>query len=513
MRRSLPIAALLLAASLPAQAQDPATPAQPAAAPAQPAAAPAQPAAAPAQPAAAPAQPAAAPAQPAAAPAQPATPARPAQQAAPADPHAGLAAGAGHDFHDTSVPSADLPAGTVDVQLFDDDGRPVPNKPLRLGILRQSIAEGESRSEKTTTTDAAGRARFTGLEVGSGFAYRVTVAHQGATYGSNPFNLSADAGQRVTLHVFPTTSDLRTAPIGMRGIVYFEPLDDVFQVDVMLRVLNVGKIAWLPKNVTVELPDGYKAFNAPESMSDTRFVDADGTIQLVGTFDPGQHDLRFRFQVPREQTSEQSFELTLPPRVAELRVMVEASAEMDLDVAGFPEPTADQTQAGERVLVTGRRIATASDPEIRTLSVTISGLPTPGPARWIAVTLATAIAAAGVVAARQTRTRRASKKDLNAAKQILLNELVALERARKAEQIGPRTYDQARQAILSALVRLEKGQPSTEPGDARPRKKARSAARADASSSRESDAPPDAVAPGASKEAPPSGAASSEPAQ
>src|SRR5690606_5132858 len=243
MRRSLPIAALLLAASLPAQAQDPPTPAPPAAAPAHPAAAPAHPAAAPAQPAAAPAQPAAAPAQPAAAPAQPATPARPAQQAAPADPHAGLAAGAGHDFHDTSVPSADLPAGTVDVQLFDDDGRPVPNKPLRLGILRQSIAEGESRSEKTTTTDAAGRARFTGLEVGSGFAYRVTVAHQGATYGSNPFNLSADAGQRVTLHVFPTTSDLRTAPIGMRGIVYFEPLDDVFQVDVMLRVLNVGKIA------------------------------------------------------------------------------------------------------------------------------------------------------------------------------------------------------------------------------------------------------------------------------
>lgn len=118
---------------------------------------------------------------------------------------------------------------------------------VRLGILRQSVAEGDSSEFKNAVTNADGKVRFDRLELGSRFSYRITVKQEPAEYASASINLREDSGQSVVLHVYPVTSDIRRTMVGMRGFVMVEPRDDVFQFEVLLRVFNVGRQPGCPK--------------------------------------------------------------------------------------------------------------------------------------------------------------------------------------------------------------------------------------------------------------------------
>jgi hypothetical protein len=57
-------------------------------------------------------------------------------------------------------PAGDLAPGTVEVTLLDASDEPLAGMEVRLGILFQKIAEGESRSSKLAKTGPDGRARF-----------------------------------------------------------------------------------------------------------------------------------------------------------------------------------------------------------------------------------------------------------------------------------------------------------------------------------------------------------------
>ena len=64
----------------------------------------------------------------------------------------------------------------------------------------------------------------------------------------------------------------------------------------------------------------------------------------------------------------------------------------------------------------------------------------------------------GVFAANGAFDDASEGKDLAAdkkrARELLLRELVALEAARRAERIGPRSYEQSRSALIDAIARL-----------------------------------------------------------
>lgn len=47
-----------------------------------------------------------------------------------------------------------------------------------------------------------------------------------------------------------------------------------------------------------------------------------------------------------------------------------------------------------------------------------------------------------------------SRRDLAEAREALLGELVALERARKSGEVGPKTYARVRASLLDALARI-----------------------------------------------------------
>ena len=92
------------------------------------------------------------------------------------------------------------------------------------------------------------------------------------------------------------------------------------------------------------------------------------------------------------------------------------------------------------------------------LTITITGLPTTGPGRWLAVGLAaTAILGAGSYAWSRRRDDELPEDalaDLREAREALLDEIVSLERAHKSGEVGPKSYERLRAALLDALARI-----------------------------------------------------------
>ncbi|MES1175469.1 MAG: carboxypeptidase-like regulatory domain-containing protein [Myxococcales bacterium] len=385
---------------------------------------------------------------------------------APSGAESGGGAPPGHPaMGDSNDPQADvnesvagLEPGSISATIVNDRGIPLAGQQVRLGILFQKIAEGEARSEKFATADAEGNVRFTGLTRGSDHAYRVTVQAGPASYQTAPFNLRQDMGQRVILHVFPATSEIEQTQLGMRGYLYVETRDDVFQFEALFRVFNVGQVTWVPKDVVVQLPKGFKAFKAQDGMTDVHFEQVDGVgARLKGTFSPGQNEASFRFQLPKGPEDSLTFRMSLPPHVAEMRVIAEASSTMNLEVNGFQEPVPAANNNGQRVLVSVKQLL-RRDEELKEFVATLSGIPTPGPGRWFALAIALCLGVGGVFAANGAFDDASGGKDLAAdkkrARELLLRELVALEAARRAERIGPRSYEQSRSALIDAIARL-----------------------------------------------------------
>jgi hypothetical protein len=355
------------------------------------------------------------------------------------------------------VPAPDLPAGTIEVTLHDAMQAPLPNIAVSLGGLHQDPATGDSTTKYEGKTDLAGMASFRGLPTGSSYSYRATVSRDGATFASEPLRLDDSGGKRALLHVYPVTRNIRQALVGMRAVLLVQPREDVFQIEASFRVFNIGATAWLPDGVRFELPTGAKAFRAQESMRDARIEKtSSGAVELRGTFTPGQHDLGFQFQVANDQTRTRTLHVALPPHVAELRVISEGPRGMTLAVEGFPDAEPTRGQDGGRLLVTGRRMA-QGERALDAITIVLGGIPVPSDGRWYAALLAGAIALFGFAQAfaRRPVETKARTGETEEALGLLLDELVTLERLRREDRVGPRTYQATRSDLLDAVARLE----------------------------------------------------------
>jgi hypothetical protein len=335
---------------------------------------------------------------------------------------------------DTSERDETLAPGTIVVELRDKSDAPVPRADVTLGILQQSVAKGESRRRTIQKADENGVTRFENLERGAGIAYRVSVpwtdggGGETATYAAPPFQLDLHHGQRVRLHVYPLTTRVEDALLGMQGIVYLELKDDVVQVDEIFEVFNLGTTTWVPANVVVDLPRGFKAFNAQRDMSDVGF-DAvpDRGAKMHGTFSPGQHQVQFRYQLPYEGGESANIALSLPQR-------------------------------GTRVLLTERQVR-AGDAPLSHVAITLDNIPTEGSAKWVTVAITAATLALGIYVAREQElakgaTSRVGEKDTERARDRLVAEIAALDTAAKSGEIGPQAHARIRQALIDSLAHV-----------------------------------------------------------
>jgi hypothetical protein len=359
---------------------------------------------------------------------------------------------------DQSVRAPDLRPGTIEVHLRDPAEQPLKRYAVRLGIMKQDVAEGDSHTEKDATTDDDGVVVFSGLETGSAYSYRVTATRDAGTFASEPIRLEPTNGQKVLLHVFSVTRDLKQALVGMRGVTYVAAREDVFQVEVNFQILNIGKQAWVPDHLRLSLPPGAKAFRAADSMKDARMEKlASGELELLGTYAPGEHEVGFQFQLANDHTRTKAFRMALLPHVAEMRVIAERARGMSLHVEGFPDAEGVEGRDGSRLLLTGKHLARGDAP-LETIDVSLDGLPVPSTGRWYAVGIALAIAVGGLFEAGRKRPGgkplALPETERREAEDLVLDELVALERLRQADRIGPQTYKEMRSDLLDALSRL-----------------------------------------------------------
>jgi hypothetical protein len=348
-----------------------------------------------------------------------------------------------------------LPPGTIVVELHDADDKPVPNETLTLGILINSIAKGDTHKHMQATTDAAGRAVFGGLDTASNIAYRLSSGYQGGSFAATPFQLGMAKAMHVVLHVYPVVRDLSGALIVAEAAVAAELRDDRIHVEEAMTIYNLGRTAWQPSDVHLALPEGYTAFNAQASMSDQGVDEVNHAGSLRGTFGPGRHAVQFRWQLPWSGEKDVDFDVGLVPHVAIVRVMMPATASVKLDVAGFPPPEVRHDDQNQTFLVTERRVR-PDDPHLTSLSIGIHDLPTQGPGRNIAVLIASVGVGLGLffTLTSARRRRRPVDQDVSAARDMLLDELAELERARTDGSVGPKTYERARRELMDSLARL-----------------------------------------------------------
>jgi hypothetical protein len=400
----------------------------------------------------------------------------PDEQLPPGHPSTRGPAPAGAEEHlpqDRSNVDPALPAGTIVVEIRDGKDRPVTGAGITLGILAQSVAKGESRRHVAGVADASGSATFAGLETGTGVAYRITVPwsagvggtakdspKEPATYAASPFQLDLHRGQRVTLHVYPVTSHIEDALVGIQGILYVELKDDVVRFEELLQLYNIGTVTWVPSDVVIDLPSGFKAFNSQKQMSDIGLDPVEGRgAKLRGTFAPGQHEMVFNYQVPYDGSDQANFSFTLPPHLVRMRVMAEAARGMELDVTDFPHAIADRNTNGQRLLITEKQLRPGQQ-QLSRLHVGLRNLPSPGPGRWWAVAIAALTVILGLTlaikqgGAASSEVLERARGDALRARARLVEEVAALERARAAGEIGPKTYARARQALVDTLARL-----------------------------------------------------------
>ena len=355
---------------------------------------------------------------------------------------------------DSTDEDSTLAPGTIRVEIRDARNAPVANHPVELGAIQQSVAKGESRKHLSASTDDTGVAVFSGLETGSGVAYRVSAHEGAAAFAARPFQLPSQRGMRLVLHVYPPTSDFsRGAIILSRGIVFIELKDDRVQIQQRIDIRNGSPVAWVPSNVILRLPEDFTALNNVQQMSDIG-VDAvpKQGAKLHGTFGPGENSVFFSWQLPYSGQSDVQIELGTPPNLGAVVVRAASGPGMRLEVDGFPAATSQTNEEGQRELVTGRQLQEGDSP-MHTIHIALRDLPTPGPARLIATILAALGVAAGVYVG-VNRSRQRSPKASRRDRSRILVEIEELERARAAGDVGPKTYERARRELVDELAQL-----------------------------------------------------------
>lgn len=351
---------------------------------------------------------------------------------------------------------AGMRVGSIGVLVRDARGLPLSGRKVVLKRLKESIAEGNKSDELSTTSNAEGHAGFLDQSTNTDFQYEVVTNEGPAQYSSGPFRLDRQNGQLVVLNVFPITADINQTFIASRTLYVVEPRDDVFQIQALYRFHNTNAITWVPEDLRIKLPVGAKAFRPANQSGDLHLIEEDGSVRIKGSFAPGEHEVSFSFHLDNPGEPTARLQLPLPPHTIDAKIYVESSLNMGLVSPNLDAATEARGKQGQRALMALRDFLRFDGVRPTELSATITGLPTRGSGPLVASLIALAIVGAGFYStSRVRRVGTIAAADRAQARELLMTELVAVEKAFRQQQIGPKTYEQTRRSLLDALVRIE----------------------------------------------------------
>ena len=361
-------------------------------------------------------------------------------------------------IHGRAIPAPELANGTVTVRVVREAiGNNAPGQQVSVTV------GGTTRS---ATTDAQGRAEFTGLPAGGTNALaEVTV--DGEKLVSQPFAVPTSGGLRVILVAGIAKAAERkkqeeaaaAAEPPTKGIVIFggnsrvlmQFNNDALDVYYILEIVNSARTRVdFGAPLVIELPPGVSGATALEGSSKLATVSED-RITITGPLPSGTTMLQTAFRMPYDDAN-----LTLtqkwPAAFQQMIVGVQKVGNLQVASPQLNEKNEVRTESGD-LFVLGNGPAL---PAGGTLTLNLSGLPyhSKTPQR-VALGLAGGLLALGAWLAFSGRTRRDEPRQaLIARRDTLLGQLAQIESKRRSGAADADAQARRRVRILGELEQI-----------------------------------------------------------
>jgi hypothetical protein len=356
-------------------------------------------------------------------------------------------------------PDAQLATGTVTVRVIRGSfANPVVS-------LTVDLAGGPS--PRQATTDAEGRAEFTGIAPGTRVKAAAVVA--GEKVESQEFAMPSSGGVRLALVAAdPSAGTPSAAPgpapqpsvpaqpgsvvLGEDTRFVFEMGEDGLSVFYVLQLRNSGAAPVdLPKLVFV-LPAAEKGAALLEGSSPRAKVSG-RRVEITGPFPPGDTVVQVAYTFPFGQAN-LTIEQPLPVPLTHLAVVAEKAGGMQLSSPQMPE---QQTMpANGKFYIAGRGGALQAN---QVLTFAFSGMPHYNTwPRDVALLLAFLILAGGAFSTLRGGGRPSAEADrrreLEARRDRLFDELTALETEHRQGSTDAARYAERRRELVAALEQV-----------------------------------------------------------
>jgi hypothetical protein len=354
-----------------------------------------------------------------------------------------------------AMEDATLPAGTLEVRVFDEAGAPIRNHAVLLGMIDKSnkidVRHGKS--------DASGLARFSDLLTGDGTGYAAVVEWNGTRLGTAPFPMPSVGGARAEIRALARTADPAVMTIGPGARIVVQMHEDTLQFLELLPLENSSDKMFDPGPGAIEipLPSGFVSAQAQES---DRKIDVrqNHGMAVHGPFTPKRatlgttsknagHEVAFGFVLPYHGHT-RAFVQPMPNGIGPFTLITEQIPGLSVSGPGVGERQ-ERELGGRKYWV----MPVDAVPPGGSVSFTLEGLPsTDETGRDAAGLLALALVATAVAFGRRPKEggqgpRVADQREqLIGKREALYSELVTLETTARGGG-GPAPVDRRKQLV------------------------------------------------------------------
>ena len=344
----------------------------------------------------------------------------------------------------TVEPTRELAAGSMELELRDGAGKPIPGRKVQLAQVRlKTAAAGEQAGREVGVleklTDAAGRVRFDELVTGEGAGYVAVAEHEGLRLGTQPFRMPTDSGMRGHIVALRRTTETTALQLDPRSKVILQVREDAVTVMMALYVRNTSQDIFDGGEGGLVIPLPEAAVGAQElEGSEPLDISPGQGVRLKSPIPPDSAatfvtHVRFGYVLPSEGSDEIELRQVFPIPLPDPFLLVPANSGLQLEGAGVQRLKDETDGQGDKVHAYSVPAIAASG----ALNVRISGVPARDfTGRTIAATLSVLLLVAGVAFAGRggAGDKAAAERDsLAERREKLFAELVAVEQQRKAE--------------------------------------------------------------------------------
>jgi hypothetical protein len=352
------------------------------------------------------------------------------------------------------LPAPELPDRSVTVRVVRERmGNNIAGQPVTLKV------GNETRSGKT---DEQGRAPFDGLSAGT--IVQATTTVDGETLTSQEFPVPAQGGVRVALIAGIAAATAKekaeadaaakmparqgVVEIGPESRIIIEYQDDNLTVFYLLEIINNARTPIdIGGPLLIRLPTGAAGASMMQGSSTQASAKGD-MLTITGPFPPGKTIAQVGFSLP-QAGSTYTLQQTWPAAVSQVFVGMERIGNMQIASPQFTDVREMDSEGQPFVMATGGRLNAGE-----TLVLNLTGLPAHSQMpRNVALVSALVIFGIGAwFAFSPAKVRAAQDAKLQARREKLMNDLVALERKRRSKPLS--VADEAR--LQRATAELER---------------------------------------------------------